>query len=259
MKYRYWLMVFIGLLCVSTPSFSGETLKLEADYWMPYTGDGHAEVGYAVELVKAIFKKQGIRVVYQEVPWARAISDARDGKCDGVIGAMVSEVPGFVLPHEVIGRSVQEFYVKRGSAWKYTGIESVKGIRLGVIKNYSYFPGLDAYINTNSNQIHFGFGDHPMTDSLIPMLIRGRIDAVIDDRAVIRYDLKRMGLDREFVAAGIGDEVQNSYIAFAPGNAKSPQYARMLSAGIIALRKTGELKKILSHYGLSDWERGGAS
>jgi len=43
------------------------------------------------------------------------------------------------------------------------------------------------------------------------------------------------------------------FIAFSPKNPKSQEYAKLLSEGTAALRASGELRKILAKYGLSDW------
>ena len=44
------------------------------------------------------------------------------------------------------------------------------------------------------------------------------------------------------------------YIAFSPKRADSQRYARMLSEGVVQLRRTGRLAVILSKYGLKDWK-----
>jgi polar amino acid transport system substrate-binding protein len=42
-------------------------------------------------------------------------------------------------------------------------------------------------------------------------------------------------------------------VAFAPGVARSRDYARILDEGIAAMRASGELAKLLQRYGLKDW------
>jgi len=44
------------------------------------------------------------------------------------------------------------------------------------------------------------------------------------------------------------------YIAFSPKRADSQRYARMLSEGVVPLRRTGRLAVTLSKYGFKDWK-----
>ena len=44
------------------------------------------------------------------------------------------------------------------------------------------------------------------------------------------------------------------YLAFSPKNPKSKSYARLISKGIIEMRASGDLQKILDKYGMRDWK-----
>ena len=80
------------------------------------------------------------------------------------------------------------------------------------------------------------------------------IDAIVDNEAVILHVARRMGVNDQIKLAGHGSEIAYIYIAFSPKRADSQRYARMLSAGVVQLRRTGQLAVILSKYGLKDWK-----
>jgi polar amino acid transport system substrate-binding protein len=63
-----------------------------------------------------------------------------------------------------------------------------------------------------------------------------------------------MGVINRIKLAGQGSEIAYIYIAFSPKRADSQRYARTLSAGVVQLRRTGQLAVILSKYGLKDWK-----
>jgi ABC-type amino acid transport substrate-binding protein len=48
------------------------------------------------------------------------------------------------------------------------------------------------------------------------------------------------------------------YVGFAPHVAESNARAKQLSETMTTLRSSGELKKILARYGLSDWRQADA-
>ena len=85
-------------------------------------------------------------------------------------------------------------------------------------------------------------------------MMTGRIGAVVDNEAVIKYVADRMGITDEIECAGHGRETSYIYIAFSPANPNAERYSDILSKGIVRLRENGELLKILSKYGLSDWK-----
>jgi len=83
-------------------------------------------------------------------------------------------------------------------------------------------------------------------------LLGGRLDVVAETSTVLAWTAKNAGYP--FTAFRIvylheGDPV---YFAFSP--AAGPRYAQLFDDGLRELRRSGELAKILAHYGLSDWQ-----
>jgi polar amino acid transport system substrate-binding protein len=232
---------------------NAQTISLEADYWMPFNGDGKAESGYMIDIAKAVFEPKGFQVTYSVTPWARAVADVRAGKCSAVVAAGVDDAPDLVFPKEEQGLGDQTFYVKAGSPWKYAGVGSLKGLKLAVIKDYTYFPDLDSYIKANPTSVVVGFGEGPLEDNL-RLLVDGSVDVVVDATAVLAYTVNVMGIKNKIAIAGNGGSPMEMYIAFSPKDPKSKEYANMLSTGTAALRKSGQLMRILAKYGLSDWK-----
>jgi hypothetical protein len=61
------------------------------------------------------------------------------------------------------------FYVKKGTAWRFKGIESLKSIRLAVSSGYTYDGEgpLDTYIKqSTAPAVQFGAGDAPLVDNI---------------------------------------------------------------------------------------------
>ena len=60
--------------------------------------------------------------------------------------------------------------------------------------------------------------------------------------------------DGIFTEAGRLNQPVDVYIACSPNKPNSIVYTKLLSEGIVDLRKTGELQKTLEKYALKDWK-----
>lgn len=246
-------LLFLG----SASIVFAETIVIVADEWPPFncTPDT-AEEGYMVEVARAVFEPRGCRVAYKVLPWKRALHEARQGRVNGVIGASKTDADGFVFPDEELARNFLSFYVKKGNSWRFTGPNSLNAVTLGVAAGYDYRSWLNRYIDENSDnpdKIEIQHGQWPMQGNL-KMLLTGRIDALVDNESSIRYVAGQMGVLDRIVPAGHGAEPSCCYIAFSPASPDAETYARMLSEGIVQLRKDGRLDRILARYGLKDWK-----
>ena len=91
---------------------------------------------------------------------------------------------------------------------------------------------------------------------LINKLQSGKVDVVVEDASVMLYALMKLGLPPgQIKAASSAQQSQTLYVAFAPGNPASKEYAQQFDAGLRKLRASGKLQQILSRYNLSDWKK----
>lgn len=249
------ISLFLFIVISSTDSWA-DVITLRADEWCPYNCQPNSnEPGFMVEIAEVIFKKAGHTVEYDIMPWSRAIEDARQGKINGIIAAGKDDAPDFIFPEIEQAKMYGAFYVKKGDSWQYKGLDSLKVKVLGVIKDYTYIPEIDKYINDNQKNrklIQVASGDTAL-DSSIKKLLAGRIGVVIEDSNVMsQYIKKNLGADQLQVAGQLPPD--DLYIAFSPSNPKSKEYAKMISEGIAELRKSGKITEILNKYGLKDWK-----
>ena len=246
----------IGLLALLTfTTCHADVISVRADTWCPYNCDPKSDKpGYMIEILKETLGKQGHTIDYQETNWARAIAESRAGKFVAIAGAAKSDAPDFIFPELALGKGASCFFTLPKSSWKYDGIPSLDSITVGVIRDYSYDgDAFDAYIKNNSNKIKridMISGEQPLERN-IAKLKNGRVQAVIEDAAVFRYmnsKSKEPLLTRE---AGCV-KVSPIYVAFSPTHPQSATYAKIVSEGLVVMRKSGQLKKVLAKYNLTD-------
>jgi polar amino acid transport system substrate-binding protein len=235
------------------------TIILEGDVWPPYVMNSkEGQNGFIIDVAIAAFAKYGYEVKYLPTPWTRALQDTLDGKSDGVVGVYFSEAMDkkLIISTEEIGISINKFYVKTESKWKYTGVQSLNSVILGVINDYDYGE-INQYLysarRAKSDKVQVLFENQAL-ESNIKKLLAGRIDAIIEDQLVMSFISAKMGVKNKLKEAGISKPSNKVGIAFSPKNPLSGKYAKTLSAGIRKLRASGELKQILMKYGVNDWK-----
>jgi polar amino acid transport system substrate-binding protein len=257
------IVVFCGVIAILGSANAGpnKTITLKGDVWPPYVMDpGEGKNGFMVDVAMAALSKYGFEVKFTNEPWTRTLDDLEKGRTDGVVGIYFSDAAGrkLVIPVEEIGISINKFYVKKDSSWKYSNIKSLEKIVLGVIDSYDYGE-INPYIEAQkklpsaAKKVGIMYGDKGLENNLKKLMI-GRITATVEDHLVMNYTSSKMGLQDKIKEAGSVKPLNKVGIAFSPGNPMSKDYATALSSGIEKMRASGELKKILDKYGVKDWK-----
>lgn len=241
----------------AAPERESNVITVVGDNWCPYNCSPDSEhPGYIIEVATEIFKKAGYKLEYQAVPWSRSVSGVKDGIYDSAVGAAKGDIPEAIFPEEALGLIQNSMFVLKGAQWKFTGIDSLKNIRLGVIGDYFYSDEVNAYLEANPNNPNVDMmrGDNAVERS-ITKLLENKIDVYLEDPNVVYYTAAQMGVDREkFDIAGELNKPDEIYIAFSPKNPKSAEWARILSDGVKEFRQNGRLAEILKWYGVKDWK-----
>jgi polar amino acid transport system substrate-binding protein len=241
----------------------GDTITINSDPWCPYNcAVGSDKPGYMIEVAKAIFEKAGYTIKYENMPWPRCIDFVQKGKIDAIVGATKGEAPECLFPDEEFGFTNICFFVKKGNAWQYNGIESVKQLRIGIQADYEYGATLDEYFaqHKNTPNVQEVSADEPLVLN-IRKLLKDRIDAIPEDKSAFLYTAMLLGVSDQVALAGATAiesqddfESRKVYIAFAPGKPNSQAYAKLFSEGVREMRTSGALAQILAKYGLTDWK-----
>jgi polar amino acid transport system substrate-binding protein len=251
---KNWVL-FSSLLFVTSPLLADQ-ITLTSDLWCPYACEANAkDPGFMVEIAKEIFESEGHTVKYSVINWARAVSETRDGKYSGIVGASRADVAGFVIPTEPSGYSSNYFWTRKDSAWTYKDVNSLKGKKVAVINTYTYGDEVDNEVQKKNPSYEIVSGNDALPKSL-KMLEAHRIESFVENPYVLSYVLRDLPEYKDHfktVSKNIAND-PNLFIVFSPKNPKSKKYAELISSGMAKLRKSGKLKAILTKYGLKDWK-----
>lgn len=235
---------------------AAETLTVVSDQWCPYSCvPGSDMEGSTVELLRAIFEPRGISVVYRVATYSESLEETLAGKNDAVLNGGLKEFEGWVVPQEESGLARFAAFVRKESAWTYTGPESLVGKKLGVVEGYQYDQGgkLDTWIDENPGSVESVSGDNAL-DLLLQKLLAGEVDVVVDDVQVFKMASGRRNTRDKFREAGVVNELP-VYVGFSPARAESGKYADWFTQGIRDLRADGRLGILLGKYDMTDWKR----
>jgi len=253
------IIVVVVLCLCSVGSFGwADVISLRADPWCPYNCDpGDPHPGILIEIAKVMFERAGHQIDYQLLNWARAKLETQNGTVNGAVGMLKDDdtVQEYVFGDNELAIAQLCYFVRDGYAWQFQGVPSLETEVLGVINGYGYYTELDEYIerNKDTDKVEAVGGDDPLKPN-INKLVRERISVVVEDKLVLEYTLKAMGLAGKVKSAGCVDFMDKIHIAFSKVNPKSLEYAKILSDGVEQLRQSGELKTILDAYGVKDWK-----
>lgn len=249
------ILVIVHTAFQEKPVTSADVITLVADEWCPYNCSPNTDTpGFMVEIAQYAFERAGHTIEYTIIPWSRAIQGTRTGRYDGIIGVGRDEAPDLIFPDHELGLAAHTFFVKQGTSWKYTGLDSLEQISLGVIKDYSYGNFYEIYIKPNEGndkKIQTVTGETGLMQNTKKLLV-GRIDALIEDRSVFQYFFKHTKIPNHFLEAGIAYK-EKVYIAFSPIHSDAKKYAKILSNAMQELRANGKLNEILIKYSLYNW------
>ncbi len=257
------IKMFLSVVFCITFTFSvfvrAEVITVGADVWCPYNCDpgNHDKPGFMVELAREIFAMHGIAVRYEVLPWSRAKIQVSINNIQGLIAGTPANTADLtsilIFPKEEQARMQNKFFTLKINHWQYDGVDSLSDIELGVIQGYDYGSIIQPYINLGVN-VQVISGDDAL-ERLMQMLAWGRIDAILEDESVFRYTAQIHKFNNYKYAGNDGSSAENNnlYIALSPSK-NSKKYAKMLTAGMITLRQSGRLDKILARYGLKDWK-----
>jgi polar amino acid transport system substrate-binding protein len=257
---RLAALVLSLALLLPAASFAKEKLVLGADLWCPYTCDPRSDrPGYLIEIARAVFAGHDIEVDYRLMPWKRVLVSLRTGEIDGAVGADQREIPGAAVPARSLGADITVLAVRADSSFTYHGAASLEQLRIGVVTDYSFDDGgeIDEYIHRHieakDGKVEQVYGADAQMQNMLKLL-NGRIDAIMDDQQVLRFNLKRLRSppSLKFIVV---DARLDASIAFSLANPRAQAYADMLSDGVETLRRSGQLKRIMDRYGLPDWEK----
>ncbi|GEM_PF-315526 len=244
-----------SLLSSVDPVLGEEQVSVATSEWSPHASAPDSPTpGYMIEIAGAIFKKAGVKMNYQIMPWARALIAVKGGGLDGVVATDPESEPTLLFHKEPLGQYQDALIGPTSLAWKYEGVESLSKVTVGVEAEYGFAEDVNSYILKPGNDKVQTISSDDVPETALNMMDRKRIDLFYNDVSVFNWKIKQKGLDSSQYKAFHTFRAGSLFIGFSPKSPNAQKYADLLDKGIAEMRDSGELKTILDKYGLKDWK-----
>lgn len=223
----------------------GKTIVAAADPWPPYVDQKNPTEGLALEIIRAALKTQGYAVKMEWVPWTRAMAGVKDGKYDILPDCWIMEDQAkFLAYSEPLATNEIKFIKRKGDPFEFNGLESLKGKRIGIVKDYGY---TDEFIQSAL------FAKDETTDFMtnVSKLAAGRVDLTLEDELVARYRIEKENPPLlpqvEFTRNSLSSV--GLHVA-ALKNARGKEILDAFDKGLAIIKANGSYAQLFAKYGI---------
>lgn len=232
------------------------TLILCCNEWWPYAGKAGAErEGFAVDLVRAALARMGYRLEYRTRPWARCVQEMRERRVDGVLAAyripgrdwLYGEVPLGLGPTGDVDFVVLR---RKGTGWRYRGLESLRSAKLAVVEGYHYPEPIEGRLYRGRREGLVVVSGEDPTVRLLRAVASGRVDATVENRAVLQAALAESPELRDRLEEAGSLPGWKVYVQLRPDLPGARGLLRELDRALLEVYRSPEFPRILSRYGL---------
>jgi polar amino acid transport system substrate-binding protein len=216
-----------------------EDIVVATDVWEGYTSKD--ERGYYIDLLKVIFPAPEYSLKFEFVPFKRSLRMLKSADADILLGAYPADVPVELLAKYPTNSDSIGAVVSKELAVNWKGLESLTD-KVVVAKN-AY--GFDRYFKTPIK-----YSEKDNLRSMLQMLKRGRVDAVLDYQKDIKLIWSQLELDEHFVVID-GVIIENVYIGFASDRVDLKQH---YEKAFLRLYQSGKIRKMILKHKLAEAE-----
>lgn len=215
------LPLLLLLLAGLSPLAHAERLRIVSDDWAPYLYQENGQPkGIDYEVTNEVFKRLGIEVQWQFLPWRRCLAMVEQGLADAVMDIFrVDSRQGYlVYPDEPMSEVEFVLYQARSRPHPVERLEDLAGLTVGTSPGY-------VYDGVFAESPLFRREPAPSHEANFGKLALGRIDLLVTDRRVGGYVSRQLGLEQTVEALPLVISRRPQYLGLArkPGREQLAQ------------------------------------
>ncbi len=222
---------------------SAQSITLGYVNFPPYEFEEKGEPsGILVKIVEMLFEKADISLALKFLPFKRAYEYVKTGnsEIDGLFNFYkTKERLNFFDYTEPVINNPLVFFVRKDSMLKYNRLEDLKGLKVGVMRGYTYGTDFDK----NSLFLREPTDSHKLN---FIKLIYGRTDTYPCDQLVGIHVAMKNKLMSGLKILPTPLTVMDGYIGFTKG--KHQETINRINKIIVKMHQTGEIEKIFNQY-----------
>ncbi|CAH2602269.1 Amino acid ABC transporter substrate-binding protein [Rhodovastum atsumiense] len=238
--FRAMTGLLLGLaIATASPARAGERILIdEANPPFMYA-DAGKPAGIYNALISEAFRRIGLAADMSAAPWKRAIAglDAAENGVGGIYSN--AERQRKYDFSDKLFDEVIVVYVPKARAFGFSGVDSLKGKTVGVIRGWSYGDDFDAAVKAGTIRTEETASDA----SNFAKLALGRIDAVLAIREAGKVAMAAQGVGEKVTALDPPLSSNPSFLAFSRQAGKGELLGRFNTA-LGAMRRDGSFERI---------------
>lgn len=234
----------IAALLGANGAWADNVVKAEFVDWPPFTSASVDHGGIVVAITAAALKKAGLELSTTALPWARVLSDVKQGSADAAICQWYSEehAKENILSDAVVDNNVV-FVKKAGDAWDYKGFDSLNGKKVAIVKGYSYDAAFDKATS-------FGKDDAATLVGNLKKVAAGRDDLTVEDQIVAKYTIGKDApeLADKLAFAPTALAKNTCHVAFSRATGRGEELVKKFNDGLKSIKADGTYDAILKSF-----------
>lgn len=253
-KYALRAALLLALACLGTlPAYAQTSFTVCSHTLPPHTfetPEGKA-AGLASEVLLAVAKRLQWHLTINYATWMRARIDTETGRCDMIYTLLKKpEYEEFVrFPEQYITERHNVLVVRSKDGPTFDGdLETFMRTHvIGLYRDKAVSPLFDKLKNEPWVRL-----ESPMhAESVMKMLLAGRVDAAIENSATAVYELRKMGRLNEVHMLKPSLYVTNAFVGFAK-KGKAINYVDDFDRELKAFKASPEFRAITARYEIPD-------
>lgn len=213
--------------------------------WEPFYGEALPDQGIVSDIVRGAFNASGVQVAIRFVPWDRALMNTETLKDDVLMGLWYSAERADKYRFSEPFLTNRIVFIKRhDDPFEYTDLESLQGLRIGVVRNYAYS---DAFNQSSALQKY----EVSNLESNLQKLAANRIDITLEDEIVFKdcVNNKLPALKGHFAVMHTALVEKPLYIAVSKDHPQAAQLIKWFNQGLAKIRGSDAYQRLLQKHG----------
>ncbi len=237
-------ILVLVLMCFSL-SVRSETVTLASGEWKPFLSQSLPNNGIVAQVVKEAFDLEGINVLYEYYPWARAESLSSVGKVDGtLIWSKNQKREQYHLYSAPVMKISIHFFYHQGNPLHWDTLKDLVGRNIGITRSYAY--GVDLLNAIKSGELK---GEEATSDEQnLQKLVKGRIDLFPMHKEVGLYLIQNelSPEERKKLTYHPKPLTELDYhLMISKNTVNGPELIHKFNRGLSKLRKSGRYKTLV--------------
>jgi len=241
------LIILVSALIFSTGTvYAGPLTIVRGQDFPPYhfLDSAGKETGFIVEIINHVSRELNLEIRFAQYPWSRCLKMVETGEADAMMNLFKTRerMTFMYFTDNELTREVNQFFKLRTNPVTFTGnMNTLKRLRIGVIRNYSYGTKFDEF-SPKLNILRL-----ETEKALILNLVGQRCDVILGNDIVLKSLAAKLPGGENIISSGPGISDDPLYLGFSKARGHK-ELAEKFSRALQQFKGSKIHKRIIKKY-----------